>query len=188
MRIARGELKENTKVYGRSMMSTEYGVSPETIRRSMKLLDDMKIVEVKQNSGTMILSAEKAKLYVERFGTQNDIYLMQKKLNNLLEQQETIDKQIVDVVGSIININKNFSKANPFYNHEIQIPQNSSLTDHTLAELNFWQETNATVIGIRRDDKIILSPGPYVLILGDDILIYIGDVISSQAVYDFVNK
>jgi len=54
LRIARGELKENTKVYGRSVMSSEYGVSPETIRRAMKLLEDMKIVETKQNSGTII--------------------------------------------------------------------------------------------------------------------------------------
>ena len=29
-RIARGEFKENTKIYGRSVMSSEYGVSPET--------------------------------------------------------------------------------------------------------------------------------------------------------------
>mgnify|MGYP000892165127 FL=1 len=62
LRISKGELKENSIVYGRSVMSSEYGVSPETIRRAMKLLEDMEIVGTKQNSGTVVLSSEKAKL------------------------------------------------------------------------------------------------------------------------------
>ena len=35
-RISRGELKENTRIYGRSIMASEYGVSPETIRRALR--------------------------------------------------------------------------------------------------------------------------------------------------------
>ncbi|MFA9376569.1 MAG: TrkA C-terminal domain-containing protein [Lachnotalea sp.] len=188
MRITRGELKENTKVYGRSVMSSEYGVSPETIRRAMKLLDDMQIVEIKHNSGTTILSAEKAKSYVEKFGAQNDIRLMKKNLNALLSQHEDLNQQISDVVNSIVRMNEKFSKTNPFYNHEVSIPPNSSIIGRTLAELNFWQETKATVIAIRRDDKIILSPGPYLLILADDIIIFVGDIISTQAVSEFISK
>ena len=33
-RIARGELAEGSRIYGRSVMASEYGVSPETIRRA----------------------------------------------------------------------------------------------------------------------------------------------------------
>jgi DNA-binding GntR family transcriptional regulator len=69
LRIVRGELKENSKVYGRSVMSSEYGVSPETIRRAFKLLEDTDIVEIKQNSGVMVVSSENARKYVERFGS-----------------------------------------------------------------------------------------------------------------------
>jgi len=112
-RIVRGDLKENTKVYGRSVMSSEYGVSPETIRRSMKLLEDMKIVETKQNSGTIVLSAENAKLYVERFGAFNNIHLMQKKLNELIKNQEDVNKQIVGVAGSIVRTFEKFSETHP---------------------------------------------------------------------------
>ena len=188
VRISRGELKENTKIYGRSVMSSEYGVSPETIRRSMKLLEDMKIVEIKQNSGAIILSAENAKLYVERFGEQNDINLMQKKLNELLLHHKEINQQIVNVAHTIVRMNDKFSKTNPFRNNEITLPQGSSLIGHTLGELKFWQETKATVIAIRREGKIILSPGPYVLFQANDALIFIGDVTSIQAVNEFINK
>lgn len=187
-RIAKGDLKENSKVYGRSVMSSEYGVSPETIRRAMKLLEDMGIVDIKQNSGTIVLSAENAKRYVAKFSEQNNTRSMQKQLVDFIVQQESINRKIIDIVGSIVQINEKFSETNPFNNYEVIIPANSGIIGHTLGELNFWQETRATVIAIRRDDKIILSPGPYVLFEADDTIIFVGDVSSIEAVTDFINK
>ena len=188
LRISKGELKENSVLYGRSIMSSEYGVSPETIRRAMKLLEDMEIVGTKQNSGTVVLSSEKAKLYVAKFGEQNNIKSMQKKLTNLMTQQRAINKKIVDLAGSIIRINQRSSETNPFNNYEYNIPKNSGIIGQTLGELNFWQETRATVIAIRRGDKIILSPGPYVMFEADDTIIFVGDISSVGAVADFTNK
>ena len=57
-RVARGELPEGSRVYGRSVMASEYNVSPETIRRALRLLADMKVVEVKPQSGAVVLSAD----------------------------------------------------------------------------------------------------------------------------------
>lgn len=188
VRIIRGDLKENTKIYGRSVMSSEYGVSPETIRRAMKLLEDMKIVETKQNSGTIILSMENARLYVEKFGAQSNIHLMQKKLSEVIKKQEDTNREIRDIVNYIVRVNEKFSESNPFHNLQIIIPQNSAIIGHTLAELNFWQETRATVIAIRRAGEIILSPGPYIMFQENDVIIFVGDITSVQAVNDFVNK
>lgn len=187
-RIAKGDLKENSKVYGRSVMSSEYGVSPETIRRAMKLLEDMKIVDIKQNSGAIVLSSKNAKLYVEKFGEQNNIRSMQKRLADYIKQQEDLNRQIIDLANSIVRINDKYSETNPFTNYEVVIPPNSSTIGHTLAELNFWQETRATVIAIRRDDKVILSPGPYILFDSGDTIIFVGDIPSIQAVTDLINK
>ena len=61
-RIAKGELPEGSRVYGRSVMASEYNVSPETIRRALRLLSDMKVVEVKPKSGVVVLSADSAPL------------------------------------------------------------------------------------------------------------------------------
>ena len=39
-RIAQGELTEGSRIYGRSVLASEYGVSPETIRKALRLLAD----------------------------------------------------------------------------------------------------------------------------------------------------
>ena len=63
-RIAAGELREGEKLSGRSKLSPEYNVSPETVRRALRLLADMKVVEVKEQSGVYILSADNARRYL----------------------------------------------------------------------------------------------------------------------------
>lgn len=186
LRIARGDLAENTKIYGRSVMSSEYGVSPETIRRAVKLLEDMDIVEVKQNSGALIRSAKKAREYVERFGKQNDIRTHQKKLGELLNAQRDLAGQIAEVAQSIIRINEHFSQSNPFPNYEVLVSEGSAAIGQTLGDMLFWQKTAATVIAIRRDDRIILSPGPYAVLLAGDVVIFVGDATCAQAVTDFL--
>lgn len=185
-RIARGDLKENTKLYGRSVMSSEYGVSPETIRRSMNLLKDMNIIEVKQNSGYIVKSAQNANLYVERFGEQNNIRSMKRRLDKLLKEQEETSDNISNLINTLIRTNERFTKSNPFNNHEIDIKKGSSIIGRTIGDLNFWQETTATIIAIRRKDKIILSPGPYAVIEEDDTLIFVGDFTSVQIVSEFI--
>ena len=52
-RIASGSILEGEKLKGRSILSTEYNVSPETIRRSMSLLSDKKVVRINASSGTI---------------------------------------------------------------------------------------------------------------------------------------
>lgn len=187
LRIVRGELKENTKVYGRSILASQYGVSPETIRRAIKLLEDMQVVEVKQHSGVTILSAENAAKYVEKLGVQNDIREHQRKLKQLMREQMDLSRRIAEQADSIIRINEKFSKTNPFNNYEIDILPDSPLEGKTLGELKFWHKTAATVIAIRRDDQIILSPGPYASLKTDDTLIFVGDLTCISAVEAFVN-
>lgn len=188
LRITKGELKENTKVYGRSVMASEYGVSPETIRRAMKLLSDMEIVDIRHNSGAIILSREKARQYVERFGSRNDIRSRQNELQQLLSKQADLNKQIADVAGSIIRINERFSATAPFPNYEAVVPEGCPQIGKNLQELKFWQQTGATVIAIRRGDRIILSPGPYAALEERDILMFVGNVNSPDAVDSFLRK
>lgn len=188
LRITRGELKENTKVYGRSVMASEYGVSPETIRRAMKLLEDMEIIEVQHNSGVVILSCEKSRLYVEKHSEQNDIRLRQKELSQLLLEQGELAKRIEDVANSIVRINERFSKTTPFLNYEAALPEGCPLIGKSLGEMKFWQQTGATVIAIRRNDQIILSPGPYAVLEEKDILMFVGDLNCPNSVNMFLKQ
>ncbi len=187
MRISRGELKEKTKIYGRSVMSSEYGVSPETIRRALKLLADMGVVDIRHNSGTVILSSDKAKEYVARANASEEIRSGKTKLKELLVKQEEINRQILDAVREINRNSEKFSKTNPFRNYEIIIPPDSPTIGKTLGELRFWQKTGATIIAIRRRDKILLSPGPYAAINALDMLIFVGNLVAIDTVDRFIH-
>ena len=66
-RIAKGEFPEGEKLFGRSMLASEYAVSPETVRRALRLLADMKVVEIKAQSGAVILSVDNARRYLANF-------------------------------------------------------------------------------------------------------------------------
>ena len=188
LRISRGDLKEKSKVFGRSVMASEYGVSPETIRRAMRLLEDVKIVESKHSSGSIIISAENAMKYVERFGNRNNIRVYQKDLNELLEQQKLLCHQIAEVAGSIVRINEKFSLSTPFSGYEVKISENSKLVNKTIGDSMFWQNTSATIVAIQRSGDIILSPGPYAIFQVDDTIIFIGDTSCIETVINFVNQ
>ncbi len=185
-RIARGELKENTKVYGRSLMSSEYGVSPETIRRALKLLADMEIVDIKHNSGVVILSREKAQKYVKKSNAKADILSQQRRLKELMKQRYALDNNIAEVIGSIISMSDKFSRTNPFQNYNTQVPEGSHIIGKTISELCFWQRTGATIIAIRRGDKILLSPGPYADFAALDTIVFVGDLATPNAVKEYI--
>ncbi len=188
MRIARGDLKENTRLFGRSVMSSEYGVSPETIRRAMRLLEDMGIVGIRQNSGSTVLSAEKASVYVERFGEHNSVRSMRRRMMDLIEEQEIRNRQIGELASSIARINERSTDTNPFSNHEEKVPEGSPVIGKNLTELHFWQQTGATIIAIRREDQIILSPGPYAVLQYNDTLIFVGDLPCVQTVREYLSQ
>ena len=60
-RIAEGKIIEGQKLSGRTQLSSEYRVSPETIRKAMALLSDMSVVKVKEKSGVTVISADSAR-------------------------------------------------------------------------------------------------------------------------------
>mgnify|MGYP000962067498 FL=1 len=188
LRITRGEIKENTKLYGRSVLASQYGVSPETIRRAMKLLEDMEVVEIREGRGSLVISKAKAKEYVDKFSEYNDIRAKQQRLKELMKEQEKLCRKIIEAADSIVRINEHFNITLPFPIYEVTIPDTSPLVDKTLEEIRFWQKTRATIIAIRRGDQIILSPGPYAVLLAGDIVMYIGDTRSVEAVISFINN
>lgn len=187
-RVARGELKENSKLYGRSVMSSEYGVSPETIRRAMKLLADMEVVVNLRNSGTMVLSAEKAQNYVEKYIGQIEIRSRQQKLRALILQQEELGRQISNLAESIVRINQRFANDAPAMHHEVLVQEGCSLALKSLSELHFRQKTGTTVIAVRRGTQTIISPGGNTILQPGDTLLYVGDDGAVESLQSLLTK
>ena len=86
-RIAAGELREGEKISGRSKLSSEYEVSPETVRRAIQLLSDMRVVAVKEQSGVYVLSVDNAKRYLQNFENRADLMSKRRKLRELIEER-----------------------------------------------------------------------------------------------------
>ena len=182
-RIASGQLKEGDKLSGRSKLSPEYNVSPETIRRTLRLLADMKVVEVKEQSGVYVLSADNARRYLHNFADQTDIRGKQQQLKELLVRQEHLNRQMAALCRDILDETSQTPDALP--NYYCRIPDDWPHSGTTVGALRFWQATGATIVAIRRGLSYIVSHGPYAELYAGDAVIFVGGVKAREAVSHF---
>ena len=68
-----------------------------------------------------------------------------------------------------------FQHLNPFNPFEITVEAGSICDGKTLADVNFWQNTTATVIAISHDGELLISPGPDNRMQAGDIVYFVGD-------------
>ncbi|WP_295580421.1 TrkA C-terminal domain-containing protein [uncultured Oscillibacter sp.] len=186
-RIARGDLPEGSRIYGRSVMSSEYNVSPETIRRALRLLADMKVVEVKPQSGAVVLSADSARRYIQLFEEGTDVHYLRKQLKELLAEYGDLSRRLTDTVTALVKSRDTFAAANePFPNYEVPVPKDSPLIGKSIGALKFWQSTGGTIVAIRRGQTVILSPGPYAELFAGDVIVLVGTPSAAEAAHNLI--
>ena len=186
-RIASGDLPEGSRIYGRSVMASEYSVSPETIRRALRLLSDMKVVEVKPQSGARVLSADSARRYIENFEEDTEIHTLRRQLKELMEEYADLNRRTNDVVTALVKSRDTFTAANePLPNYEVTVPCDSPLIGKSIGALKFWQSTGGTIVAIRRGQTVMLSPGPYAELYGGDVIILVGSPAAADAARHFI--
>ena len=185
-RIAGGDVPEGAKISGRSKLSSEYNVSPETIRKAVRLLGDMRVVDVREQSGVYVLSADNAKRYLHDFEPKLDVFNKRRHLTELLEQQSHISHQLADLCRSILDYAVLPVQADDTLpNYVCRIPKNWSGIGKNLSNLHFWQATGATIVAIRRGTSRIVSPGPDAELYGCDEVIFVGTDNAREAVSRF---
>ena len=170
-------------------MASEYNVSPETIRRSLWLLSDMKVVEVKPQSGAVVLSSDNAKRYIETFQESAKADSLRRQVNALMEEAEEVHKRLSDAMAAFMKAQETFEAANqPLPNYEVTVPKDSPLIGKNIGELKFWQSTGSTIVAIRRGQTVILSPGPYAELYGGDVIVLVGTPEAVQAAHSLVTS
>lgn len=188
-RIAKGELAEGSRVYGRSVMASEYNVSPETIRRALRLLADMKVVEVKPQSGAVVLSADSARRYIENFEESADVRALRQQLKELMAEYADLSRRLSDTVTALVKSRDTFAAAGePLPNYEVPVPKGSPLIGQSIGALKFWQSTGGTIVAIRRGQTVILSPGPYAQLYGGDVIVLVGSPAAAEAAHRLVTE
>ena len=125
-RIARGEFPEGRRISGRTVLSSEYGVSPETIRRALALLADMKVVSIRNNSGFYILSRDNARRYLNGDNCLKEHRSMQNRFKELIEQQQAVNAELLELAGNLTKAQNTLSLVkNNFPTYEAKIPDDS---------------------------------------------------------------
>ena len=180
-RIAKGEFPEGGKLFGRSMLASEYSVSPETIRRALRLLADMKVVEIKAQSGAKVLSTDNAKRYIANFEENISPQSLRQQFSEILEQYEALHQQMVQFTRALLKNRAHVVEGEPLPNYEITVPKGSPVIGKSLGELKFWQCTGGTIVAIRRGANTILSPGPYAELYDGDVVILVGTPAAAEA-------
>ena len=186
-RIAKGELPEGSRIYGRSVMASEYNVSPETIRRALRLLADMKVVEVKPQSGAVVLSADSARRYIVNFEESADVRALRQQLKELMAEYADLSRRLSDTVTALMKSRDTFAAAGePLPNYEVPIPKGSPLIGQSIGALKFWQSTGGTIVAIRRGQTVILSPGPYAELYDGDVIALVGSPAAAEAAHNLI--
>ncbi|MCR3758402.1 GntR family transcriptional regulator [Clostridium felsineum] len=185
-RIVSGDFSVGMKLHGRSHLAGHYKVSPETIRRAVAILNDTGIVKVEKGNGIIITSLDKCLEFIKKYKDTNSLTSLKAEIEELINSRNELEKRIDSITNELIDYSSRFSKTNPFIPFEFKIYDNLDIVGKKISETKFWQNTGATIIGIRRDGKLILSPGPYSIFKSNDIFIAIGDEGSYYRIKSFI--
>lgn len=184
-RVAEGIYEEGAKIHTRSRVAQEFGVSPETARKAVQLLDDLGILESFHGSGTYVASREKAKTFVRQIEDVESIESMKGRLGASIQRQRRELDNFSKLLDEVTAHTRRTYALNPFIPYELELTEEADHLGETIAELNLWHKTEATVVAILRGEKLLLSAGPYAVITAGDILYFVGDEFAFQRMQRF---
>lgn len=185
-KIAAGELRENERFSGRSLMSSQYGVSPETIRRALRLLSDLGIVSIHQNVGSVVLSQSRAGDYVDQYKMGRDLRILKAELHRMTQERDALTRRIDELIEQIIDLSDRFRHSDRLRTYEIAIPPDSRILGRSISALQFRQNTGATIVAVRRGEEIMLSPAPQTVLQPNDLLVVACDIGNIGHVNSFI--
>lgn len=184
-KIVRGEFRVGQKLSGRSLLAGTYNVSPETIRRSIALLQNIGVVEAITGSGIMIKSSKLAKEYLIEFNERQEIINLRNTINDLLNQRRYLDTELEKELSKLLEIS--FQKSSILQQiEEVVVLPTSWMVGHTIAHSNVRSLTGATIVAINRQGEEIFSPAANLVLEGDDILIIVGTTGAKERVKELV--
>jgi K+/H+ antiporter YhaU regulatory subunit KhtT len=185
-RIVSEEYNEGQKIYARSSIASQFGVSPETARRAICVLCDLDIVSSEKGSGVTIKSKVNAQKFVTQFEKRKTLDSIKE---NLLQSFKRQQQEIITMnacLDDLISASEHFRSINPFMPFEIKITSECKFLNKNISEIQLWQRTGATVIAVRRNDNLLKSPGPYASLQENDIFYFISQDDSSDEVKSYL--
>lgn len=183
--IKDGIYQEGERLYARSMIAEAFDVSPETARKAVNVLVDLGIMSAYHGSGTYITSAQKATAFIKQHEASQAMKQMEQSIADSIAKQEKEWLHMKDQLRQLMNHRESAYTHNPFIPFELHLNDQADHLGKRLKEMNLWQQTTATVVGILHQGHLVLSPGPYAQVFSGDTLYYIGDEESSLKMRNF---
>ncbi|MDD4541972.1 MAG: GntR family transcriptional regulator [Eubacteriales bacterium] len=185
-KIVDGHYKVGEKVYARSSLASQYGVSSETARRAVCVLSHLKIVESTKGSGVIIKSYENALKYVKQYKNIQELNKIKQDIIDSVNRQKKEIRLIDSRLTALIDKTDRFSSINPFIPFQIEITADSICLNKSIGETSFWHNTSATIIAVERNKSLTISPGPYTVFKESDIFYFVGDEDCYERVHKFL--
>ena len=185
-KIVKGDIKEKDKISGRTVLSSMYNVSPETIRRAVSLLHESNVVSVTQGSGIEVLSISEAEKFINKNKDNEYLTSIRENIRSLLEKHRKLDEEIQKSFEEITDYVERFQNITPFTLIEVEINDKCKMLGKRIAETRFFQHTGATIVAFRRAGEIIISPGPDFVFLKGDIIVVTGIKDIYTSVYNYI--
>lgn len=172
-KIICGKYKRGEKLSGRTTLASTYNVSPETIRKAIYILKESDVVEINKCSGIIIKSIENAEKFIDVIENRNTFEEMEDRILTLSKEHLRISNEMVENVKLLNSYSKGFFNLTPFIPYEIKVTAKSNIINKKISEINFWNETGATIIAIKKNEEYLLSPGPHYIIEENNILVIV---------------
>lgn len=174
-RIANGEYEVGDKLKSRTTIASTFNVSPETARKGLNILADLKILTLKHGSGAIVLSKEKAIDFINQYESTHSIAVIKENIRDNIREQQAAMEDLAVLVNDFLMQSQSISKQYPLAPYEIICSQDSEHFGKSIGALNIWHQTGATIIAIEHDGKFTVSPGPYSVIEKGDHIYFVGD-------------
>jgi DNA-binding GntR family transcriptional regulator len=186
-KIVHGEYQEGQKLSGRSLLAGTYNVSPETIRRSIALLQNIGVVEAITGSGIIIKSSQLAKEYLEEYNDRQEIIKLRNKVTDLMTKRNELDSQLDKELAKLLEYS--FQKTSILQQiEEVVLPPESWMVGHTIADIDFRHLTGTTIVNINREGQDIYSPDANTELKGNDVLNIVGTRVSRERLKKLIKE
>lgn len=173
--IARGNYTVGQKLSGRTTLAAHYGVSSETIRKAVSVLQDVHILSSVKGSGIVVMSVENAIAFTQQYSQTTSLMNIKKSIaESAIRQREEMSTMFRNI-QMMMDMTECYNAVNPFVPFKIVLTEECPYIGKSLADLNFWHVTGATVIAIQRSEKTLLSPGPHEKLQIGDVVYFIGE-------------
>mgnify|MGYP000992174871 CR=1 FL=1 len=186
-KILTGEYPEGTLLKGRSILGAAYGVSPETVRKALNLLEKEKIVSSKRGVGVFVESVLHAQQFAARWKSETQIQSKYHNLETLLSQKKSLDEKINEAIDDMKDSFR-YQTTEAVKFSEVSVPADSWINGKTIGEVYFWNYTEATIVAVIGSDGIAkTSPGRDFVLHSGDRLIFVGkDSLTFDRVLSFL--